>query len=300
MVLSRGPLVSINVVTCNRRPAVLKALASAEMQTYRPIELVLVDNNSKDGTADVIEARYPDVRVIRLHRNIGCQPGRNIGMKNCRGKYIFNLDDDGVLHPECISRIVTRFEAEPELAIICAATPPLEQVGGDIDGAAPALYRGSFRGGASAVRAEGLEDFGYFPEYPRAGSERVLAARVLDSGMSILYLPQAVMYHPARRKGKELAEHAFYGGWHALKTAFQVQPWPDCLFIGARSFCGWLVHYTVRGHPLAYMKGVLRFFFDLPDVISGRRPVSRDALKRQRFLAYNKVTDKSVATDESD
>jgi GT2 family glycosyltransferase len=287
--LRHGPLVSINVVTRNRREQVLAALASAEAQTYRPLEMVVVDNNSEDGTAEAIEQRWPEAKVIRLHRNIGCQPGRNIGMKNCRGKYIFNLDDDGVLEPRCIERIVERFETEPELAVICAATPPLEAQGEPIDESALGRYRGTFRGGASAIRADGLEKFGFFPEYPRAGSENVLAVRVLDAGMEILYLPQAVMYHPADRKGKVLKEHAYYGGWHVLKTPYQLCPWPDCVFSATWGFIRWFQFYARRWCLLSYLRGVVRFFFDLPDVIATRRPASRYALQKQAFLTYNEV-----------
>ena len=151
------PLVSINLVTANRRDMLAAAIESACAQTYRPIELVVVDNHSSDGSPEAVQQRWPEARVIRLHRNIGCQPGRNIGMKNCRGKYIFNLDDDGLLEPAAIERIVERFEAEPALGIICAATPPLEERGTPVDPAAPAYYRGNFRSeiGRASCRERG-------------------------------------------------------------------------------------------------------------------------------------------------
>ncbi|HPJ71728.1 MAG TPA: glycosyltransferase [bacterium] len=86
------PLFSVTIVTRNRRKELKRALTSVFTQHYRPIEVVVVDNDSGDGSGEMVREKWPEVRLIELHRNIGCQPGRNIAMKNCRGEFIFNLD----------------------------------------------------------------------------------------------------------------------------------------------------------------------------------------------------------------
>lgn len=293
------PLVTINVVTSNRRDKLLAAIESAYAQNYRPVELVVVDNNSTDGSPEAVEQRWPDAKVIRIHRNIGCQPGRNVGMKNARGKYIFNLDDDGILHPEAIERVVEVFEAQPEVAIVCVATPPLEHQGQPIPNGQLPRYCGNFRSGASAIRTSALASAGYFPEYPRAGSEIYLAAKMLNKDYEILYLPSAAMYHPADRSVNRdvMLAHAYYAGWHNLKTAWQIRPFPDFLAMGFWGIIRGMQYWGRYRCLWQYLRGVGRFFFDLPDVLANRSPVSRRAFQKQFFLVFNTVTDARLARD---
>lgn len=294
-----APLITVNVVTQNRKSDLLLAIESAYAQTYRPIEVVVVDNASSDGSAEAVEERWPEVRVIRLHRNIGCQPGRNIGMANAKGKYIFNLDDDGILEQNALGLIVARFEAEDDLAVICASTPPLETMGQPLTSTELPRYMGMFRGGASAIRRSALPVAGYFPDYPRAGSEHVFALQVIEQGYFLLMLPQAIMFHPLDRKGRILKVHSFYEAWHVLKTSYMLYPFPECFFFGLwRSLRGIQVSLT-NGCFFAYTAGLLRFLFDLPDVVAGRRPLSRATLKKQIFLITNNIYNKSDSTGYS-
>lgn len=86
-----NPLVSIVILTWNRRSYVLKALESVAKQPYRPLEIILVDSVSTDGTVQAVQKNYPEVRIIRLHRNLGAVEGRNIALANCRGDIIFSI-----------------------------------------------------------------------------------------------------------------------------------------------------------------------------------------------------------------
>lgn len=292
-------LVSIAIVTRNRREQLSRAIASAYAQTHRPLEIVLVDNASKDDTVRMVREKWPEIQVIRMPRNIGCQPGRNIAMANCRGKYIFNLDDDGVLDQRAIERIVSRFESEPRLGVVDCWTPALES-----SDTAPIACRsmkerwmGNFQGGASALRSSLLREAGHFPEFIRGGSEVVLAAYILERGYEILHFPAAIMYHPPVREGALLKEHTYYYGWHVLKRAFLFLPWPDCLFEGFWGFVRGFAAAVRRGCPGAHLKGSLRFFSDLPETSAGRRPVSRDTLRKLWYLNSNWVSDRDRIAD---
>ena len=93
MTNSQNPFISVVIITWNRRQYVLRAIESVFKQPYRPIEVVVADSASTDGTAEDIEEAYPEVRVIRLHRNMGCPEGRNVALANCTGEIIFSLLD---------------------------------------------------------------------------------------------------------------------------------------------------------------------------------------------------------------
>lgn len=290
------PLVTINIVTRNRAQALRRAIESAYAQTYRPIEIVVVDNGSTDGTAQMVQSRWPDVRLIQVHRNIGSQPGRNIGMKNSRGQYIFNLDDDGALESTVIEQVVARFEAEPDVALVAAAIEPMRKERAALVKARrlrAQRYIADFPGGASAIRASVLPEVGYFPEYVRGYVEADLGLRIIDRRYEMVYLPDAIMYHDVSDIRPSSNRIRYYLVWHRLETCFRREPWPRCLGSGLWRVAYDFVFALRHGTFLGYLAGVLRFLYELPRILWQRKPVSRWALEKVDYLNYNFVTDGS-------
>ncbi|GAG23388.1 unnamed protein product, partial [marine sediment metagenome] len=62
------PLVSIQIVTWNRKKELVRAIESTLNQTYPNVEIVVVDNASTDGTAQAIAQQFPQVRLGQLHK----------------------------------------------------------------------------------------------------------------------------------------------------------------------------------------------------------------------------------------
>ena len=116
--LDHKPLVSFFLVTYNRKDEILRTINKLYEQLYRPIEIIVADNNSQDGSADAIEKQYPEVKLIRLVKNYGGLAGRNIVCKKTTGKYIVSLDDDSFPGKNCITRMVNKFENDPKLGLI--------------------------------------------------------------------------------------------------------------------------------------------------------------------------------------
>src|ERR1700690_167760 len=87
-------LVSVIVPTCNRAHLIIRAMDSVFVQTYRPIELIVVDDGSMDDTAEVVEAwasqRHGGGFRVRLvcQPNHGAQVARNQGLRESGGEYI--------------------------------------------------------------------------------------------------------------------------------------------------------------------------------------------------------------------
>ena len=109
-----SPLVSCIVPVFNGEAYLDEALRSILAQTYRPLEVLAVDDGSTDGTAALI-ARYGDeVRSFR-QPNAGPAAARNRGLGEARGDLVAFLDADDLWHPEKLARQVARFRARPEL-----------------------------------------------------------------------------------------------------------------------------------------------------------------------------------------
>ncbi len=115
-----APLVSVCIPTYNYRRYLPQALESALAQTARDIEVVVVDNCSEDGSAEVIEAyarRDARIAAHRNERNLGMTANFNRGLALARGKYVKLLCADDVLEPECAERLVAALEAEPRAGL---------------------------------------------------------------------------------------------------------------------------------------------------------------------------------------
>lgn len=110
-------LVSVIVPSYNRAGLLVEAMDSVWAQSYRPIELLIVDDGSTDNTRDLVEewgrkhASDDSLRLRYFHQdNAGASAARNLGLVESRGEYIQFLDSDDLLHPERLQRIVDAFK----------------------------------------------------------------------------------------------------------------------------------------------------------------------------------------------
>lgn len=97
-------LLSIVLITCNRKDEIIKAIESCRTHTKRAFEIVVVDNNSTDGTQTAVRS-YCVEKNIPLHyhyldKNTGVSFARNIGYREANGDVLFFIDDDAVVISE--------------------------------------------------------------------------------------------------------------------------------------------------------------------------------------------------------
>jgi glycosyltransferase involved in cell wall biosynthesis len=110
----KSPLVTCIIPVFNGERYLREALESVFAQTYRSLDVVLVDDGSTDNTA-AIAATYAD-RIHYVHQhNLGPPAARNKGIRAARGEFIAFLDADDLWHPEKLERQLKRFQARPHL-----------------------------------------------------------------------------------------------------------------------------------------------------------------------------------------
>ena len=112
------PLVSIIILTNNALGYITDCLESVRKSNYPDYEIIVVDNNSKDGTPELISQKFPQIKLILSQKNLGCAGGNNLGFKQARGEILFFLDDDTTVHPELIKVIVQALESSPKIGIV--------------------------------------------------------------------------------------------------------------------------------------------------------------------------------------
>lgn len=104
-------VVSVVIPTLDRPERLQRALDSVQSQTYRPLEVIVVDGNKNEDTLDVTE--NVDINVNHIDQEEGELPGaRNIGIEESEGEYIAFLDDDDWWAPEKIERQVEKIQEE--------------------------------------------------------------------------------------------------------------------------------------------------------------------------------------------
>jgi len=104
---SLQPLVSIVIITFNRKTDLLRCLTSLQKLTYRHTETIVVDNHSSDGTVEAVKRQYPQATWILNPGNLGTARARNRGIARAQGELIWFLDSDTeLLEPDILSRMV--------------------------------------------------------------------------------------------------------------------------------------------------------------------------------------------------
>ncbi len=304
------PLVSILILTWNRKEDVLEAVQSVYEQSYPNFEIVVVDNGSSDGTVETLSEAYPAVRLVALSENLGASGGRNLGIAVTQGDIVFLLDSDASLSEDTLIRTVARLTSETDTGIVAckvvnAYTRKLDRSPGlflaNLDKASQntEFYTYSFSECGCAIRKEVFDRVGLFWDllfFGREGEE--LALRVWDAGYKIAFLPDAIVYH-------RISPEKRIVGCERLCADLR-----NCLYIYLIHYTWWMLAFFVPLKIGSYLlKGIrngclhqvlgtiMGVMGELPSLWKERRPISnKTALKYvqlQRdhgFLSWNLIS----------
>ncbi len=103
------PLISVVIPVYNREKYIKNCLDIMMSQSYKNLEIIVVNDGSTDGSVDIIQ-QYSIVKLINLKKNRGQSVARNIGMDNANGKYIHFMDDDDEINTTFYENLVKASE----------------------------------------------------------------------------------------------------------------------------------------------------------------------------------------------
>lgn len=116
-----APDVSIIVTNYNTRDLLRACFASMEGRLGRPwLEVILVDNASADGSAEMTREEFPDVRVFVQERNEGFAHANNRGIRASRGRHVLILNSDTEIVDDALERMRDHMEAHPDIGALGA------------------------------------------------------------------------------------------------------------------------------------------------------------------------------------
>ncbi len=237
--MSHSPILSVIIVTWNVREDLRECLRSLfDNSGAVPMEVIVVDNASQDGTAEMVRTEFPQVHLIVNAQNLGYTKANNQGIQASRGKYVLLLNPDTVVLPGAIEALVAFAESHPEAGII---GPKLVNPDGSIQRSArslPDLGAGLFRntplgrlfpnnpfvrrylltdfgydqvrevgwvsGAAMLIRREVLDKIGLLDERFWAYCEDVdLCWRAWQAGFKVVFNPSATIIHKIGRSSDQ-------------------------------------------------------------------------------------------------
>lgn len=109
--------ISVVIVGWNAKHYLELCLQSLkETPPRRSMEIIVVDNASADGSAEMIEARFPQVKLISSLENVGFSRGNNLGIRQCQGRYIALVNPDVIVFPGCLDALADFLDQNPTVA----------------------------------------------------------------------------------------------------------------------------------------------------------------------------------------
>lgn len=232
------PLFSVVIPNWNGARFLPTCLDSLARQSYKSLEVLVVDNDSHDESKALISERYPWVKLIALPENRGFTGACNAGLKAAAGDYISLLNNDTEVDERWAEAVVSAFERTPDAGSVASKMRLFDRrdhlhTAGDyftIDGRAgnrgvwqrdegqfdDEQYVFSACGGSAAYRRVMLDQIGLLDDdFFFSGEDVDLGWRAQLAGWRCLYTPQAIVYHHLSATGGGVTA-SYYDSRNAL------------------------------------------------------------------------------------
>ena len=212
------PTLSVVMAAYNSALTIGEAIESVRCQTRSDWELIVVDDGSRDGTADVAEAfADPRVRVVRTAGNRGPAAARNRGISLAQAPLVCTLDSDDLWLPHYLETMARTLDSNPTAAVACTDAWVLDQTTGrvrkksamafldppeplpdDTDTFLAELLQRNFVYNSVAARRESLQAVGGYDERLWIGEDWELWLRLAAAGFGFVRVPQLLAVYRQR------------------------------------------------------------------------------------------------------
>jgi GT2 family glycosyltransferase len=274
-----GPqtLVSVVILTYDRRASVLTLLGELARLDDPALEIIVVDNGSGDGTAAAVAGAFPAVTLIALDANAGVG-ARNRGLERARGDIVVTLDDDMVEFGDRDLAVLRELFADaPRLGAVCfkVTWPGTDRVRDWVHRRPASAADTRFptyeiTEGAVAWRRQALQDVGLYREDFFISHEGLdLALRLLEGGWEIVHDGRVQVGHAHAAGGRKSWRRYYYDTRNLFWIAVLHLPPRDAWAYLARGAGAMLVYSLRDRHLLAWLRAVR-------DGVAGSRRLRRE------------------------
>lgn len=313
------PRVTVIIVNWNSGELLSRCLESVSEQSYVPARVVVVDNGSTDGSADVAE-NWAGITVVRLGTNRGFAAANNIAIHECDTELVALLNPDAFPEPDWLAHLVGAAVVCPA-AVAFGSRQMVAGGSGEIDGIGDVyhfsgiMWRNGFGrqlldadtasteifspcAGAALYRRDALMEVGGFDEDYFCYVEDVdLGFRLRLAGYKSMYVADSVVHHVGSAcSGGQHSDFAVYHGHRNLVWAF-VKNMPGALFwilLPAHLLLNvvTLMHFALRGQGAVMLRAKRDALRGIPSAWRKRRGIQ--ARRRASVLDIWRVLDKRL------
>lgn len=287
--MENNPLVTVNILSFNRKDELRNTLTKVYEQDYKNIEVIVVDNASLDGSADMVASEFPEVILIRLDKNIGIA-GWNKGFEIAKGEYVLVLDDDSYPERDAIGKGVYHLLTDNRIGIIAY------RIFNNYFNEEETLYFykniNSFIGCGALLTKNLIQNVGYFNEILFIyHHEMDYSLRSLQKEYIIYYLENATVIHNQSVKGRgsktinPLINNVRY--YYYFRNLFIIQLLYFNGYELLRNITRLIVNKTLIClsylYWKEYLKAILSVFFNIKNIYKIRSPVNINIQKSYRI-----------------
>jgi glycosyltransferase involved in cell wall biosynthesis len=280
------PIATVVITTKNRKDELCRALESVSAQTL-PLEVLVIDDGSTDGTTETVRATFPGVKVIRSDSSHGYIVQRNYGARRATTPFIFSIDDDAVFSTShVVEQTLADFNGPRIGAVAIPFIEPLKS--NQLMQRAPSRDRvwitDSFIGTAHALRRDlFLQMLGYRESLVHQGEESDYCIRMLDCGwVTRLGNSDPIFHYESPRR--DFNRWDYYGQRNNILFAWHYAPlrWLP-IHLTATSISGVCLAFRVRRF-YSMAAGMCAGYFDCFRQWSERALVSERTYSLSRQL----------------
>jgi hypothetical protein len=295
---SNTPCATVLITTKNRARVLSKAIDSVLGQSV-PLELVVVDDGSTDGTAEMIRDRFPQVRLVRNEKSLGIIAARNAAMREIKSDIVFTLDDDAAFSgPLVVAGVVEDMRHKRVGAV---AIPLVDHINGEArpSGSAPldsdARRRDDFlcvftyMGGANALRRNLFLHLGAYQGSGRQGEEHTYCARMLAAGYVVRVASHGHVDHYPGAIDRDKGTVIIHDMRNAMLFSWLYVPWPKLPVHTLGVVANRTLRALKRGQLRYAMSGFLRGCAAMWAGRRERRALTPDAYRLMRSLITHRT-----------
>lgn len=290
-----SPLVTVSILSYQRREPLIRVLESVRSQDYPRVEVIVVDNGSPEHLTACVRERFPQVRLIALKSNVGAA-ARNCGIQAAGGEWVVTLDNDVYFDaPHALQEIVAAFDRHPNAG--CVVFRVCHPATGQIlvrDWCHPRPWQHAEREefetyyiteGAAAFRRSVFQRVEpYWPDLFIGHEGFDLGLRLMDAGYEIWYVPQVKVWHLASPEARPAWRSFYYFSRNLFAVVYRNYPWPQGLVHLFPRLAVFGLYALRAGAFSRFVRGICDGIRMLPACRNVRRPVSRQTLARIRRM----------------
>ncbi|WP_316507055.1 glycosyltransferase family 2 protein [Nitrosopumilus sp.] len=228
------PLVSIIIVNFNGKKHLEKCLESLLKIYYSNYEIIIIDNNSTDGSIEFLEKNYPHIILKKLEKNYGFAQPNNLGAKLAKGKLLLFLNNDVSVTPNFLNELVKSIISNEKIAIcqslLLKSNNEIDS-SGDFIGNDGIPFSSKFvysepteilspRGASFIMKNSLFFSLGKFDETFFASFEDIdLGIRTWLAGNTVLVIPKSIVFHLG---GATISKNKIFFQFHGTKNLLTI------------------------------------------------------------------------------